>query len=77
MKYVFVDMECRVREIIPEYVEVSPGMTTDKRYSPDFLKKCLPVHDSIAVEVGMEYKPMENQFVWPESQQLRDRGEIE
>ena len=77
MKYVFVDMDCRVREIIPEYVEVSHDMTTDKRYSPDFLKKCLPVHDSIFVEVGMEYKPMENQFVWAEPQQAENGGATE
>jgi hypothetical protein len=77
MKYVYVGMDRTVHEIIPEYVETFPGMAADKRYSPDFLKKCLPVPDEVAVEVGMEYKPLENQFVWPESQQLRDRGEIE
>lgn len=63
MKYVYVDMERVVREIIPEYVPAFPDVAAARRYSPDFLKKCLPVPDEVAVEQGMEYLPQENRFV--------------
>lgn len=65
MKYVYVDHDRKVREIIPEYVKAFPGMKADRRYSPDFLKTCLPVPDEVEVEQGMEYQPLENRFVRP------------
>lgn len=65
MKYVYVDHDRKVREIIPEYVKAFHGMKADKRYSPDFLKQCLPVPDEVEVEQGMEYQPLENRFVRP------------
>lgn len=65
MKYVFVDHDLKVREIIPEFVKAFPGMSADRRYSPDFLKHCLPVSDEVEVEHGMEYHPLENRFVRP------------
>lgn len=65
MKYVYVDHDRKVREIIPEFVKAFPGMKADRRYSPDFLKTCLPVPDEVEVEQGMEYQPLENRFVHP------------
>lgn len=62
MKYLYINQNRIVQEIIPEYVDMFPSVPVNQRYSKDFLDKCLEVSDDLEVEGGMEYLPVENVF---------------
>lgn len=65
MKYLYIDNDRIVREIIPALDERFPGIPITQRYAKSFLDKCLEVGDDVAVEPGMEYLPLANRFVYP------------
>lgn len=65
MKYVYIDNSRIVTEVIPDYVPEFPDIPVTKRYSKEFLSHCLEVNDSVNVESGMEYLPLQNVFTEP------------
>lgn len=62
MRYIYINQDRIVQEIIPDFVDAFPGVPVTERYSKAFLDKCLEVPDSVEVEGGMEYIPTENVF---------------
>ena len=65
MKYVRIDNDKIVREIIPDYDPIFPGVPITQRYAKDFLAQCLEVSDEMSVEQNWVYDPAENQFQEP------------
>lgn len=65
MKYVYIDNDRMVREVIPAFVEEFPDVPVTDRYSKEFLSRCLEVDDSLDVQAGMEYLPLKNVFDQP------------
>lgn len=63
MRYVRIDNNRIVREIIPAFDEQFPGVPITERYSPEFLNQCLEVADGVAVEQNQEFLPLQNVFV--------------
>lgn len=65
MKYAFIDNDRFVREVIPEFNPSLPGVPIGKRYTKDFLDRCLEIPEDLDVQPGMEYLPLQNIFKWP------------
>ena len=65
MKYLYINNNRIVQEIIPALDENFPGIAITERYAKDFLNHCLEVTDDLVVESCMEYLPLENLFVYP------------
>lgn len=65
MRYIYINNDRLVQEIIPAFDECFPGIPIAERYAKDFLSHCLEVTDDLEVEAGMEYLPLENRFVYP------------
>lgn len=65
MKYVYINNDRIVHEVIPAFVDEFPGIPVTQRYSAEFLSHCLEVNDAVEVEQGMEFLPLENRFVSP------------
>lgn len=57
MKYILLNAENVVLEIIPEENPDLPGVMLDERYSKDFVEKLLPVGDDVEVEQNWLYNP--------------------
>lgn len=55
MKYVYVDSNSVVQEIIPEVNPNLPGFTVVQRYPVDFVAKLIPVVDTTPVEQNWVY----------------------
>lgn len=64
-KYVILNEELVVCEIIPEYNPAFPGVTVEDRYTKEYLQRALPVEESVEVKSGWEYLPGINLFVPP------------
>lgn len=65
MKYIRLDNNAIVQEILPEYDTAFPGIPINERFSEEFLNECLEAADETEVETGMEYIPLENVFAAP------------
>lgn len=63
--HVYIDNNRIVRGIFPDFDPAFPGIPIERRYTADFLSRCLEVPDDAAVADKMEYLPLENIFVWP------------
>jgi len=45
----------KAAEMIPDFNPVFPNVPTEKRYSAEFLARCVYVSDDTEVETGWEY----------------------
>lgn len=70
MKYAYITNERIVHEVIPAFSDDFPGIPITERYAKDFLSRCLEVDDSVDVQAGMKYFPLENKFAF-----LEDKSE--
>ena len=64
MKYVYI-IENTALEIIPEFVDMFPGVPVSSRYSGDFLSQCVEVLDDVEVLIGWVYDPDTGKFSEP------------
>ena len=55
MKYVFVQ-DSIVGAVIPDKDPVFPGIPISKRYSTEFLSRCVAVKNSVEVQTGWLYQ---------------------
>ena len=72
MKYVFVQNGV-VGAIIPEEDPVFPSMPIQRRYSAEFLSRCVTVESGVAVESGWMY--VDGAFIGPvieEAEETKD-----
>lgn len=65
MKYLILDDEYIVREIILDECEDCPGTPASERYEANFLKQCIVISEDAAVEINMQYNPETGQFFRP------------
>lgn len=65
MKYVYINDDRIVTNVILEEDPRFPGVPVDARYSKAFLARCLEVADTVEVTAGNEYLPVQNVFVPP------------
>ncbi len=65
MKYVYINNDRIVHEIIPAFADEFPGIPITERYSKEFLAHCLELADTIDVQQGMEFLPLKNVFAYP------------
>lgn len=64
MKYVLLNQNV-VREIIPEYDPIFPGVPIKQRYSNVFLQQCITIEDTVEVTSGDIYNPETQKFTSP------------
>ena len=59
IKYLYIDEDSTLAEIIPDFDPTFPGIPATKRYATDFLAKCIERTDeqisSEGIELGMLY----------------------
>lgn len=65
MNYVYIDNDRKVKEIVPAEDPRFPEVPIQKRYDKAFLDRCLEVSESVEVNQGDEYLPVQNVFVTP------------
>lgn len=66
MKYILLDEDNTVAEIIPEFDPVFPDVSIEQRYSADFISKLVSVQDDVTVEQNDLYNPETGEFSKPE-----------
>ena len=62
--YIYIENK-RVREILPDFDEKFPNIPIKKRFSNDFLEKCVHAEDNSDVRIGMVYYPEDGSFGYP------------
>lgn len=62
--YIYIENN-RVREILPDFDEKFPNIPIEKRFSNDFLGKCVYAPDDPDVKIGMIYDPEDGSFGYP------------
>lgn len=65
MKYILLNDDNAVAEIIPEENPDLPGFPVEERYAPDFIAQLLPVEDGVEVEQNWVYDPETASFAPP------------
>lgn len=65
MKYIRINENNAVMEIIPDYHPVFPDIPIEQRYSPDFIAKLIQVSDETPVEQSWFYNPDDQTFSAP------------
>ena len=74
MKYIKVNFNGQIDEIIPEYIDIFPNIPISERYSSEFVRNLIPVDDSIEITNDMVYSYEDNKFYKPENKQnLQDK----
>lgn len=65
-RYIYLDENKKVINIIPEFDKTFPDVPIQKRYSKDFLSKCIIVSDPLVeIEQHYIYHPEDNSFEKP------------
>lgn len=65
MKYILLNDDNAVAEIIPEENPDLPGFPVEERYAPDFIAQLLSVEDGVEVEQNWIFDPENKTFSHP------------
>lgn len=70
MKYIYLNDDSTVREIISEINPAFPNVPISERYTPAFVEKLMPVEDVVEAEQNWIYDPETYTFSPPPQPEL-------